>query len=276
MKKYIIIIGLVLVSIPSFSQATRRSKDEKDRTSRKSTQLQTRKSTSSRSDRERTEKKSFNRSFELKEKLTRDKINRSDQLKNNRPNIERRRYENKDTQRQSRSYERKEQLNKNYRSRPVRTYRNIKPPLSLKIRKARFPYRVPVHIEIIWTPRLIQEYYIMYPSYRHWNIRVGIQLGTISAYDALYHIGEVRRIYGQVFETWYSPETLEYYLYFGAPFPYHDFSVIIPRRLAKRFSYSPLRFFHHKHICVTGLLTLYDNKPEIVIKKRNQINLYYD
>ena len=84
----------------------------------------------------------------------------------------------------------------------------------------------------------------------------------------------MKGVYGKVKEVYYSPEDRNYYLYFGAPCPYHDFSVVISRRDAKRISMFPEWYFQNNHICVTGLITWFDDRPEIIVKNPGQIHRY--
>jgi hypothetical protein len=121
---------------------------------------------------------------------------------------------------------------------------------------------------------MYHDYVRWYPDYHYWYYPIGYRIRTVSAYDAAYHIGEVTNIYGIVHQTWYSPETDEYFLYFGAAYPYQDFTVIIPGRKARRISHRPERFFQGRHIWVTGLISLYEGKPEMIIKRTSQIHLY--
>ena len=66
----------------------------------------------------------------------------------------------------------------------------------------------------------------------------------------------------------------QYYLYIGAHYPYHDFTVIVPRKIAKRFSIVPEWYFDEEYICVTGLITHFDGKAEMFVNRTRQIHLY--
>lgn len=108
----------------------------------------------------------------------------------------------------------------------------------------------------------------------NWNYRTGYRISTLSAYDALYYVGDVRRVYGRVTDVFYAWENDEYILYFGPQFPYHDFSVIIPGHIAERYSRRPERFFTGANVAVTGLITAYDGKPEVLVRRSHQIERY--
>ncbi len=144
----------------------------------------------------------------------------------------------------------------------------------VEYRRVHNPYRVPPTVNIIWNEPMYHEYVVLYPNYHLWYYPFGYTIHTISSYDAAGYVGEIARVYGMVEDTWYSPETDEFYLYFGGPYPYNDFSVVLEGRDARRFSRRPERFFTHKYISVTGLVSLWDNKPEIDVKKRSQIDIY--
>ncbi len=151
---------------------------------------------------------------------------------------------------------------------------HVKRPRSIEYRRVHYAYRAPKHINIIWTPRMYREYILIYPEFRYWYYPYGYSVRTISAYDAAYYIGDVMNVYGKVYGAWYSWQTDEYYLYFGAPYPYHDFSVIVPGQRARQFNRHPEIFFEGRYIWVTGLISLYEGKPEMIVRKKHQIHLY--
>jgi len=137
-----------------------------------------------------------------------------------------------------------------------------------------FPYRMPPIVHVYWSYNIFRYYCRLYPVIDYWTYYPDYSISTISAYDALFHIGEIRRIYGKVSEVYFSVETDEYFLYFGAFYPYHDFTVVIPGEIARRYSRHPEFYFQDEHIVVTGLITEYDEKPEIVVKDKDQLRRY--
>ena len=145
----------------------------------------------------------------------------------------------------------------------------------IEYRRTYYPYRVPSRPDIIWNIHLYNEYRYLYPHYDYWYYPVGYRIHTISAYDADRYIGEFTRVYGRVYEVWRSGETDEYFLYFGEPYPYQDFTVILSGRDARRYSRIPERYFPGKDIAVTGIISVFEDKPEMVIKKRSQIDIYF-
>jgi hypothetical protein len=114
----------------------------------------------------------------------------------------------------------------------------------------------------------------MYPEVRYWHYNVGYRINSTSAYYADYYIGEVMNVYGKVTDVYYAYETDEFFLYFGAYYPYHDFTIVLPGVIARRYSAIPDRYFDNQYISVTGLITAYDGKPEIVVKRNFQLDVY--
>ncbi len=167
---------------------------------------------------------------------------------------------------------------KNYntpsRQRVYREVHGVDRPRPIEYRRIHHPYRAPVNIHVIWTPRMYYDYRMIYPEYRYWYYPNGYRIRTISAYDAMYYTGEIVNVYGRINETWYSWETDEYILYFGARYPFQDFTVIIPGHRARQFSHRPEIFFQGRYIWVTGLISLNHGQPEMIVMKKHQIHLY--
>jgi hypothetical protein len=141
-------------------------------------------------------------------------------------------------------------------------------------KKVHYHYRVPKRVKVVWTPRMYREYSTIYPEFHYWYYPMGHRIVTVPAYRAYFHIGEVRNVYGRVHEVWYHWETDEYHLYFGGTYPYHDFTVILPGRQARRFHHYPEAYFEGRYIWVTGLVSTFDGKPEILVRRKHQVNLY--
>jgi hypothetical protein len=121
---------------------------------------------------------------------------------------------------------------------------------------------------------MYHDYRVMYPEYRYWYYPIGYRIVTIPTYNAYYHIGEVRNVYGRVHEVYYSWTTDDYHLYFGGNYPFHDFTVIISGRHARRYDRYPEMYFEGRYIWVTGLLSTFEGRPELIVKRRSQIHLY--
>lgn len=137
-------------------------------------------------------------------------------------------------------------------------------------------YRVmyyPVHRDIIWTSRMNRYYIGLYPGI-HIRYPIGYSVKTLSAFDARYNIGEVSRVYGRVYGTWFNRETDDLLLFFGGEYPHQEFTMIIPGSIARRYSWRPERYFLGQHVIATGYISSFEGNPEIVIKKRDQLDIY--
>ncbi len=131
----------------------------------------------------------------------------------------------------------------------------------------------PSYSNIYWTRNMYRNYRRWYPEYS-WNYNYGHRIQTISVFDAKYNLGEVANIYGRVYATWYNEETNDYLLFFGGDFPYQQFTVVLPARIARKFSWRPERYFLGEHITITGLITTFDGSPEIVVRDKYQLGVY--
>jgi hypothetical protein len=131
----------------------------------------------------------------------------------------------------------------------------------------------PRYTNIYWTRSMYRDYSRWYPNY-HWRYNYGNRIQTISAFDAKYNLGEVAMVYGRVYATWHNQQTGDYLLFFGGEYPYHQFTVVLPARIARKYSWRPERFFLGEHITVTGLITTIEGVPEIIVKNKRQIGLY--
>ncbi|HRG17584.1 MAG TPA: hypothetical protein PLP39_00695 [Flavobacterium lutivivi] len=61
------------------------------------------------------------------------------------------------------------------------------------------------------------------------------------------------------------------FLNFGGGYPNQKLAIVIEKRHLKNFSYSPTEALSGKTICVTGIVTYYKGKPQIMVKKEKQI-----
>ena len=144
----------------------------------------------------------------------------------------------------------------------------------VRYRKVNYHYREPNRIHVTWTNRMYNDYRHMYPEFGYWYYPIGYRIVTVPSYNAFHHIGEVRNIYGRVHEVYYSWTTDEYHLYFGGSYPYHDFTVIIPGNQARRYDRYPDMYFEGRYMWVTGLLSTFEGRPELIVRRRSQIHLY--
>lgn len=161
-----------------------------------------------------------------------------------------------------------------YRGQHTYHYAHNYVPESREYRAKHYVYREPVHVHIVWTRDLHRHYIRMYPSIRHWEYRYGYRIDNVSAYYADYYIGDVKTVYGRVKEVFYARESDEFFLYVGDYYPYQDFTIVLPGSIARKFSRRPEAYFTNEYVDVTGLITQYEGKPEIVVKRNFQLSVY--
>ena len=135
-------------------------------------------------------------------------------------------------------------------------------------------YRAPRRTNVIWNPQMYREYRYIYPEFSYWYYPSGYRIVTVPSWNAYFHVGEVRNVYGRIHEVWYHWPSDEYYLYFGGTYPYQDFTVILSGSHARRFHRNPEAFFSGRYIWVTGLVSTFEGKPEIMVKRKHQVHLY--
>ncbi|MGL2963445.1 hypothetical protein ACSVH2_06460 [Flavobacterium sp. RSB2_4_14] len=63
------------------------------------------------------------------------------------------------------------------------------------------------------------------------------------------------------------------YLNFGKPYPNHSFSVVIFGKDLKNFDYDPMVYLKKKNVCVTGEVSIYKEKPQIIVTSSKQITV---
>lgn len=132
----------------------------------------------------------------------------------------------------------------------------------------------PRYSEIIWTRSMHRHYTGLYPNYTGWHYSQGYRIQTMSVFDAEYNVGEIARVYGRVYATWYNKETDDLLLFFGGEYPVQAFTMVVPGNVARRYSWRPERYFLGQHISATGLITMFEGKAEMLVKKRSQLNVY--
>ncbi len=131
----------------------------------------------------------------------------------------------------------------------------------------------PTYHAIYWNNNMYRDYHRWYPNY-NWNYNYGYRINTISIFDAKYNLGELATVYGRVYATWYNRETDDYLLFFGGEYPSQQFTIVLPGRVARKYNRRPERFFPGEHMTVTGLITTFDGIPEIIVKNRQQLDIY--
>ncbi len=137
-------------------------------------------------------------------------------------------------------------------------------------------YRVlyhPSHMDIVWTKKMHRYYLDLYPG-SYWRYPLGTHIRTISAFETTFNIGEIARVYGRVYGTWYNRESDDLLLFFGGEYPQQAFTLIVPGKIARRYHWRPERYFMGKHIWSLGLITSFDGNPEMIIEVKDQLHFY--
>jgi hypothetical protein len=84
----------------------------------------------------------------------------------------------------------------------------------------------------------------------------------------------VAAVFGRVYETYYDDINNEFYLYFGAPYPQNDFTVVVTGREARKMRRHSPRYYIGRDFIVSGLVTQWNGNPEIVINYSSQLKRY--
>jgi len=105
-----------------------------------------------------------------------------------------------------------------------------------------------------------------------WYFTVSAQT-VIKPEEAAKHVGEKVSVCGKIFggrffENGKNQPTL---LNMGDKFPNNPLTVVIWGELRGKLGYKPEEKFLDKEVCVIGTITLYKEKPQIVVEQADQI-----
>lgn len=97
----------------------------------------------------------------------------------------------------------------------------------------------------------------------------------ISAEDAEKHVGQTVTVCSVVASTRFadSTSTKLTYLNLGRAYPDQLATVVIPNQLRSLYRFRPEEYYKGKRICVAGAITMYHEKPQIVIDDPFQIRI---
>jgi DNA/RNA endonuclease YhcR with UshA esterase domain len=98
---------------------------------------------------------------------------------------------------------------------------------------------------------------------------------SLSPEDAYKHIGETQTVCGTVASTYYSirSKAQPTFLNLNKPYPNQIFTIVIWGSDRPNFSQPPETMYKNCKVCVTGKITTYRNKPQIVVKDPSQIQI---
>ena len=63
------------------------------------------------------------------------------------------------------------------------------------------------------------------------------------------------------------------YINFGQPYPNTTFTAVIFEGVLANFKYTPSEYLKDKQVCLTGKITIYKGKPQMIISKEEQIKV---
>ena len=63
------------------------------------------------------------------------------------------------------------------------------------------------------------------------------------------------------------------YINFGKPYPNTTFTAVIFEGDLPNFKYTPSEYLKDKQVCLTGKITIYKGKPQMIISKEEQIKI---
>lgn len=100
----------------------------------------------------------------------------------------------------------------------------------------------------------------------------------ISASEASHHVGKERTVCGWVASATYAARSRRQptFLNLDEPYPRHIFTIVVWGSDRSQFREPPERAFRDENICVTGLISTYRDKPQIVVRQPAQISVQDD
>jgi hypothetical protein len=100
------------------------------------------------------------------------------------------------------------------------------------------------------------------------NSQIVIKLEDISK-----HVGDSVNVCGKVAGGRYmdQSESKLTLINIGGTFPNQVYSIVISSDLRKQFETAPESLFLDKEVCVTGKVSIYRDRPQIVIYRKDQI-----
>src|SRR5215475_2838744 len=86
-------------------------------------------------------------------------------------------------------------------------------------------------------------------------------------------IGKMVTVCCEVKSTYLNPKSNTTYLNLGAAYPNQDLTVVIFADDASKFKEIPSVMFANQNICITGVVKLYKEKPEIILSDPSKITV---
>lgn len=98
------------------------------------------------------------------------------------------------------------------------------------------------------------------------------QLAQISDAQASAHVGERVVVDGTVASV-HTSKKGHTFINFGAPYPRQDFTAVVFASVATAFKDVDISALSGRHVRVTGVVRLYEGKPEIILDSRAQLSV---
>jgi hypothetical protein len=116
---------------------------------------------------------------------------------------------------------------------------------------------------------------IIIPLFLLFAVSKGYSQKTIPLEDVSKHIGDSVTVCGKVsggrfLETAKNTPT---FINLGQAFPNHSLTIVIWSEVRKQFETAPEVLFKDKEVCVTGRIELFREKPQIVLRRREDVKL---
>ncbi len=89
-----------------------------------------------------------------------------------------------------------------------------------------------------------------------------------------FYVGKEITVCAKVMDTYVS-KTNEgtTFVNFGNPYPKSTFTVVIFEAALPNFKYTPSMYLKDKNVCITGKVKIFKGKPEMIVKKEEQIKI---
>jgi hypothetical protein len=101
---------------------------------------------------------------------------------------------------------------------------------------------------------------------------ISMQSQTVSVDSLAYYEGQKVTVCAKVEGVFISQKAKKtIFINFEKPFPNQKFVVVIFEKDLVNFSYDPDVFLKEKSLCITGIIKMYNGKPEIIATKEEQI-----
>jgi hypothetical protein len=97
---------------------------------------------------------------------------------------------------------------------------------------------------------------------------------TVPLDSVQFYVGKTITICSKVQSTFVTKgDKKTTYINFGKPYPNNTFTAVIFSSDSANFKYIPLEYLKEKNVCITGKVALYKDKPQIIVKKEEQITI---